>query len=100
MFLDVGGSVKAGLLSLTVVVETRHQLAEIVVAAHLEASFAGLQPLSLLELLVVRAEDDGHAPYGGLQHVVDAYAEAAAHVAHVGVAVDAAEQSEAVDNED
>ena len=50
-------------------------------------------------MLVVGTEDDGHSPYAGFQRVVDANTEAAAHIGHGTIAVDAAEQSEAVDDQ-
>ena len=79
--------------------ETIHLTGEILIAANLETT-ALLQSLSLLELLVVGAEEHGHIPYGSLQQVVDTHAKASTHVGHVAIVVDARQQAEAVDDQD
>ena len=97
--IDVGGCLLAGLLQEGGIGgEAVHEALEVLVAGDLEAATLSLQALGLLELLVLRAEDDGHAPDGCLEGVVDAHAEAAAHVGHGGIAIDAGEQAEAVDD--
>ena len=57
------------------------------------------QPLSLLEFLVVGAEEYRHIPDGSLQEVVDAHTKASTHIGHLTIVVDAGEQTEAVDNQ-
>ena len=78
--------------------ETFHQLRELVVVFDFETAAAGFQSLSLLELLVVGAEDNGHVPYGCLQRVVNAHTETAADVSNITIIIDAAQQSEAIND--
>ena len=79
--------------------ETIHLTGEVLVVADLETTTL-LQPLSLLELLVVGAEEHRHIPDGSLQQVMDAHTEAATHIGHIAITVDARQQTKAVDDED
>ena len=76
-----------------------HHLGKQLFAVHLEGSARGEESCGLAEALVVGTEDDRHSPHRGLQHIVDAYAEAATHIGHLAIAVDARQQTEAVDNQ-
>jgi hypothetical protein len=97
---DIAAGSLAGLSEcLGVGSKTVHETTEVVIAADLEAAVTALQLLSLLETLVVGTEDDRHAPYGSLDRVVYAYAEASAYIGDGGVAIDAGEKTEAVDDE-
>jgi len=100
MTLDVVAGMLAKLAhDVGVVDHALHDALEVGGAAYLDAATARLETLCLLEALVVGPEDDGDVPDGSLEGVVDAYAEAATDIGDVGIAVDAGEQSEAVDEE-
>lgn len=76
-----------------------HDAVEVSVVVDLQSAAALQQALGFGEMLVVRSEDDGNAPHAGLQCVVDTDTEATAYIGHRTIVVDAAEQSEAVDDE-
>ena len=82
-----------------VVGEALHECGKLVVVFDFETAATGFQSLSLLEFLVVGAEDDGHVPYSCLQRVVNAHTETAADVSNITIIIDAAQQSEAVNDE-
>ena len=77
-----------------------HNAVEVGSIMYLHAAATGLEALSLLETLVVGTEDNGNIPYCSLQGVVDAYSETATDVGDIGIAIDAGEQAEAIDDED
>ena len=54
--------------------------------------------LRLLELVVVRTENDRHVPYRSLKHIVDADSKSASYVSHVTIFIYRGEKSEAVDD--
>ena len=70
-----------------------HQAAEVLLMLYLKATLSGQQSLRLLKTVVVGTENHWHAPYCGLQHIVYAHTETAAHVSHLSIAVDTGEQS-------
>ena len=62
---------------------------------------SGIQQITgLAEVLVVGTDDDGDAIDRTFGDIMDAYAEATAHHCQLTIAVDAGEESEAVDDED
>ena len=71
------------------------QLVAVVVAV---TSATGNDVVCLLKLTIVRPKEDRLAEGDGLQYVVDACAEAAADICHVGIAVELGEQSDVVDD--
>ena len=79
--------------------EARDDGVEAVIVGHLEAALTCQQVLSLLEALVVGTEQYGNTPHSRFRHVVNAYAEAAAHISNLAVTIDGGEQTEAVDDE-
>jgi hypothetical protein len=81
-----------------IAVETVHDAGEVLVVADFQSTATLLQLLCLLEFVVLRTEDDGLSPYGSLHRVVDAHTKTATYVWHVGIAIDAGEKSEAVDD--
>ena len=76
-----------------------HDAVEVSIVVDLQSATALQQALGLGEMLVVGTEDDGNSPHAGFQRVVDADAETATHIGDGAIVVDAAEQSEAVDDE-
>ena len=79
--------------------QTIHLRGETLVVCYFQTTVL-LQTLCLLELLVVRAEEHWYTPYGGLQQIMDAYTKTATDVCHIAIAINARQQSEAVDDED
>ena len=80
--------------------ETIHQTCKVLIACYLESTLTGFQTLSLVELLIVRAKDDGHIPNRCFQRVMDTNTKTSAYVGHVSIVIDAGEETEAVDDED
>lgn len=64
-----------------------------------EAAACRFQTLSLLELLVVGAEEHWHIPDCCLKHIVDTHAKAATHIGNLTIAIDTRQQTEAVNNQ-
>ena len=81
-----------------IVGEALHECGKLVVVIDFKTSATGFQSLSLLEFLVVGAEDDGHIPYGSLQRVMNAHAETATDVSHIAIIVNTAQKSKAIDD--
>ena len=63
-----------------------------------QSTAARLELLCFLESLVVGSEDHGHSPYRSLRQVMDAHTESSTHIRHFTVVIDAAEQTETVDD--
>ena len=65
--------------SLSVGVQCIHAMGEIIVAADFNTTTRTLQALSLLELLIIGAEEYRHPPDSGFNDIVNANAEATTH---------------------
>ena len=79
--------------------EAVHHAAEVIVATNLNATTTSLQRLRLTELLVVGTENNGDAPNGSLNGIVDTHTEATTDVGDGAIAVDAREQTKTIDDQ-
>ena len=89
----------AALEKVRVTAEAADKLGKLSIVVDLKATTCCLQTLRLLEMLVIRTKEYGLIPYGCLQHIMNAYTEATAHIRDCGIMVDRRQQAKALNDQ-
>lgn len=72
---------------------------EVLLVVHLETTAQTKEVLCLAEILVVGTNQDGDTIHSSLRHIVDAHTKATTHIGYLAIAIDAAKETKAVDDE-